>query len=235
MLPRGRLGVLRLPGARISAALLMTLLAVVSFVLAGAKSARADWNDDYPYSGGAIGAKDPWGFYTRECTSFVAFRLINRNGDTGFHGPIGYGAQDWGTVYASITNHNPAPGSVAWWSSGHVAWVESVSGSNVTIEEYNWNYNHNFNERTISASNPTGFIHFKDIPASSPPPPNPYDPKLRAAPHLSADFTGDGKPDVAVLYDYGNNDTALLVFKTPAPVSRPQPSGGIRSRQLDLG
>ena len=136
MLPRGRLGVLRLPGARIRAALLMTLLAVVSFVLAGAKSARADWNDDYPYSGGAIGAKDPWGFSTRECTSFVAFRLINRNGDTGFHGPIGYGAQDWGTVYASITNHNPAPGSVAWWSSGHVAWVESVSGSNVTIEEY---------------------------------------------------------------------------------------------------
>jgi len=35
-------------------------------------------------------------------------------------------------------------GSIAWWSSGHVAWVEAVNGSNVTIEEYNFNFTHNY-------------------------------------------------------------------------------------------
>jgi hypothetical protein len=29
---------------------------------------------------------------------------------------------------------------------------------------------------------------------------------------MAADFDGDGKIDVGILYDYGNNDTAVLVF-----------------------
>ena len=41
---------------------------------------------------------------------------------------------------------------------------------------------------------------------------------------MVADFNGDGKPDIAAFYDYGNNDTALLVFRNTgssfsAPVS----------------
>jgi surface antigen len=135
---------------------LLALISFVSFMVITVQPASADWNDDYPYSGGVMDARDSWGFLTRECTSFVAWRLIHNNGDTGFRGPVGNGAQDWGTVYANITNSTPAPGSVAWWSSGHVAWVESVRGSNVTIEEYDYNFNHSFNERTITASNPTG-------------------------------------------------------------------------------
>jgi hypothetical protein len=52
---------------------------------------------------------------------------------------------------------------VAWWSFGHVAWVEAVSGGNVTVEEYNYSYTGQYSERTIPAGSPTGYIHFKDL------------------------------------------------------------------------
>ena len=61
----------------------------------------------------------------------------------------------------------PAVGSIAWWSTGHVAWVEAVNGSNVTIEEYNFNFTYNYSERTIAASSVSGYIHFKDIAPSA--------------------------------------------------------------------
>ena len=113
---------------------------------------------------------DSWGQYNRECTSFCAWRLHSRNG---FEIPWAFGyATTWGTHAASLgyaVNSTPAVGSIAWFSFGHVAWVESVnSNSTVTIEEYNYDYNGDYNERTIADSTVSGFIHFKDI--SGPPP-----------------------------------------------------------------
>ncbi len=115
------------------------------------------------------------GFYKRECTSFVSWRMINNNGMTGFRNSMGgytlSDAGNWGAAAQNMgyaVNMTPAAGAVAWWSSGHVAWVESVSGSNVTIEEYNWNYTHNYGTRTIAANSVSGFIHFQDL---VPPPP----------------------------------------------------------------
>ena len=125
---------------------------------------------------------DPWNEYNRECTSFAAWRLrVTNNYD--LRGPITSsngegGAAAWGLVYSNITNSTPSAGSIAWWhfgyNSGHVAWVRSVNGGNVTIEEYNYNdpsigaYPNSYNERTTPASSVSGFIHFADIPPPFP-------------------------------------------------------------------
>lgn len=53
-------------------------------------------------------------------------------------------------------------GSVAWFRSGHVAWVADVQGDQVIIEEYNYNYTYNYHRRQVSRQAVTGFIHFKD-------------------------------------------------------------------------
>lgn len=123
--------------------------------------------DDYPaYLKNAAPDSliDPWRLYNRECVSFVAYRLSSVNG---FTIPGAYGNADaWGPRakregYA--VNKTPAVGSVAWWSGCHVAWVAAVSGDSVTIEEYNYGYNHRYNRRTINISEVEGFIHFKDV------------------------------------------------------------------------
>ena len=117
---------------------------------------------------------DPWNFYNRECTSFAAWCLNDRNG-VGFTnqylGAARWGhAKTWGTVAQGLgvaVNNNPAVGSIAWWNTGtygHVAWVSAVNGSSVTIEEYNYASAGNWGTRTISSSSPTGYIHIKDIP-----------------------------------------------------------------------
>lgn len=116
---------------------------------------------------------DPWNFYNRECTSFAAWCLNDRNG-VGFTnqylGAARWGhAKTWGTVAQGLgvaVNNNPAVGSIAWWNTGtygHVAWVSAVNGSSVTIEEYNYASAGNWGTRTISSSSPTGYIHIKDL------------------------------------------------------------------------
>ena len=148
-----------------------------TYTLSATASAPKTGVDDYP---AYLKAKpkdaliDPWRFYNRECTSFVAWRLNNNNGVDFwcfYKGKHWGDAYKWGTVARSLgitVDNIPRRGSVAWWSSGHVAWVESVSGSNVTIEEYNYDYNGNYHRRTIPKSKITGFIHIKDLPVGPP-------------------------------------------------------------------
>ncbi|MFJ3777546.1 FG-GAP-like repeat-containing protein [Streptomyces sp. NPDC090075] len=211
----------------------------------GAQPAFAG-SDDYPSPWRAPTAADSkvddWGYYNRECTSFVAWRLHSQNG---FEMPRAIGnASGWGTWASNhgyTVNTTPAVGSVAWWSSGHVAWVEAVNGSNVTIEEYNFNFTHNYNERTIAANSVSGFIHFKDItPPSTPPPatdsdgdgildnadscPSDFgwlswnwwtgcpDGRYTTAYKVSGDYNGDGKADIALLARAGYPGTNLQVF-----------------------
>ncbi|HFU4463290.1 TPA: SH3 domain-containing protein [Streptococcus suis] len=118
--------------------------------------------DDYPYK---IGWQvDPWGLYTRQCTSFVAYRLSSVNG---FTLPRAYGNADvWGTRAQREgyrVDMNPTLGSVAWWNTMHVAWVTAVDGDRVEIEEYNFNYTTNYNRRWIPKNSVSGYIHFKDL------------------------------------------------------------------------
>ncbi len=132
--------------------------------------------DDYPaYLKNAAkdALVDPWNFYNRECTSFVAWCLNSRNNvkfTNQYLGASRWGnAKTWGTVASSLgvrVDKNPAAGSVAWWTYGeygHVAWVSSVNGNNVSIEEYNWATTGGYGTRTIAASNPAGYIHIADL------------------------------------------------------------------------
>jgi surface antigen len=136
--------------------------------------------NDYPYRSQAPGGVDPWGFYKGECTSFVAWRLTNDTGLPGFRNVMTRNgvtrrlgnASNWAAAAAALgyrVDNTPAPGAVAWWSQGsgrpygHVAWVESVSGSSVTVEEYNFGSPPNrYGRRSVPASNPTKYIHFRE-------------------------------------------------------------------------
>jgi surface antigen len=138
--------------------------------------------DDYPprlKRAGQDVLVDPWLFYNRECTSFVAWRL---NNDGGVEFSNYYLGKHWGdasnwrhaALQAGVTvNDRPAVGAIAWWragspgsSRGHVAWVENVSSSAITIEEYNYAVTGGYGTRTIDTSSsvwPSAFIHVGDL------------------------------------------------------------------------
>jgi surface antigen len=155
--------------------LMVSVLVAGLAVFLSPQSAMAG-TDDYPspWRAPAVAdtVADTWAFLNRECTSFVAWRLHSRNGfelynDYDHNGSLDFrGADNWASAAQSFgfsVNSTPAVGTVAWFSSGHVAWVEAVNGSNVTIEEYNYNAGqgpYNYWERTIAASSVSGFIHF---------------------------------------------------------------------------
>lgn len=128
--------------------------------------------DDYPAAWrNNPNTVDSWGYYTGNCTSFVANRLHNVNH---FEVPraMGNGAQ-WGAVARSLgyrVDNTPAVGFVAYYTDGvygHVAWVAEIVGGNIVVEEYNWIRNgkmdYTYHPQTQSISKPTGFIHFKDL------------------------------------------------------------------------
>lgn len=129
-------------------------------------SSTSALGDDYPYT--AVDAVDPWRLYTRQCTSFVAFRLSKVNG---FEIPPAYGNADvWGyraQREGYRVDMSPAVGSVAWWTSPmHVAWVSSIQGDMVEIEEYNYGTRYTYNRRLIHKNSVSGYIHFKDLAGS---------------------------------------------------------------------
>lgn len=141
---------------------------------------------------------DPWDFYNRECTSFVAWRLNNNNGVT-FKDTMTVNGKTatWGNAYHWTTaattlgytyNTIPAVGSVAWWGKnadggyagpdGHVAYVDSIAYnsngtvSSISTEDYNSADNGNYATHTYAVGSqdwPVEFIHIKDIVGSPPP------------------------------------------------------------------
>lgn len=149
---------------------------VVGLMLSAGESVHANSSyargDDYPayYKNGSQEI-DKWRMYSRQCTSFAAFRLSNVNG---FEIPAAYGnANEWGyraRREGYRVDNTPAIGSIAWSTAGgygHVAWVSNVMGDNIEIEEYNYDYKGNYNKRIVKANKMTGFIHFKDLSSNS--------------------------------------------------------------------
>lgn len=113
---------------------------------------------------------DPWGYEYRNCTSYVAWRLARAGVPASRFTDLG-NASDWiagvrGESGVAV-NSTPSPGAIAAWDLagvGHVAWVVSVNGSSVTVEDYNYAgtggfSRHVFDQHSI-ASRPTGYIHF---------------------------------------------------------------------------
>jgi surface antigen len=124
-------------------------------------------NDDYPATwknAPMDSVLDNWKEWNRECTSFVAWRLHSKNQ---FEMPFNDNAINWKTRAQNMgyaANSTPAVGAVAWFTYGHVAWVESVNANGtVTIEQYNADRTGHYSETTIAASTVSAYIHFKDI------------------------------------------------------------------------
>ncbi len=107
---------------------------------------------------------DPWGYYIRECVSFVANRLSNLGVPAAKFSFLGNGS-DWVNAKVPHTN-NPRPGMVAVYGPGsqfgnHVAMVSGVSGGTISGEEYNWLEDgkyHAYSGRPISGV--TTFLNF---------------------------------------------------------------------------
>lgn len=133
--------------------------------------------NDYPYASDAE-TVDPWNFYKRNCTSFVAWRLNNDNGvpfTNQYLGVTKWGdAKNWASTAASLgiaVDTTPIKGAVACWTTGgqghgHVAWVLDWDESSVTIEEYNFNVSLGYGTRKIakgSSGYPQYFIHINDL------------------------------------------------------------------------
>lgn len=132
--------------------------------------------DDYPYRTSAMNLDDRWGFWTRQCTSFVAYRL-NQNG-IAFNGS--FGGTNWGSAYhwddaaraiGLRVDHTPSPGSVAQldayaygsYGYGHVAYVVGVKGDgSIVVEDYNWGSpSGTYHLRTLPGYKVSNYIHFR--------------------------------------------------------------------------
>jgi surface antigen len=127
--------------------------------------------NDYPYS--CIDCVDPWNFYTRECTSFVAHRMNNTLGvyfSNNMNGGHFGDAEHWDDNAAYLgwrVDHTPKVNAIAQWnanesgasSGGHVAFVAAVNADHtITTEEYNWG-DWAYHTRTISITAVPRYIH----------------------------------------------------------------------------
>ncbi|WP_369000547.1 CHAP domain-containing protein [Candidatus Nanosynbacter sp. TM7-074] len=108
---------------------------------------------------------DPWGLYTRECVSYVAWKIHS----TGRYVPHFGGAGDanqWPSTAArhGISNGStPKAGSAAVFMEGeygHVMYVESVNGDGtITVSDYNLKWDGLYRYYTRSASGLT-YVYF---------------------------------------------------------------------------
>lgn len=111
--------------------------------------------DDYQFKDrGADSGVDPWGYYFKECVSFVASRLSNQGVNPSLFSHLGNGNM-W--LNARVPRSStPRPGMVAVYAKNgqnHVSTVSGVSGDTFSGEEYNYagsHAYHAFSGRPIS-------------------------------------------------------------------------------------
>lgn len=132
-------------------------------------------------SGFGYNGTSTWGYPVdgqgNNCTNYAAFRLAH-NG-AGNPGNLG-NAGSWGAnarAKGFAVDDNPAVGSIAWFNyghrwapgSGHVAYVEAVNGSEISLSDSNWQGgSKRWRVRRGEWPWPSGFIHIHDV--AVPPP-----------------------------------------------------------------
>ncbi len=100
--------------------------------------------DDYQFKDRAADSgADPWGYFFKECVSFVASRLSNQGVNASLFSHLGNGNM-W--LNAPVPHSStPRPGMVAVYAKNgqnHVSTVSGVSGSSFSGEEYNYAGSH---------------------------------------------------------------------------------------------
>lgn len=132
--------------------------------------------DDYPdnlKNATQDSIDDQNGYPNRECTSWSAWRMQSAGVPVNLIHALGNGAQ-WATSARAEgvqVDHDAKAGTIAQFDGtgsnpyGHVAYVDSVDGDKVKLEEYNWLVggapDGKYHTRTIPVSQVSNFIHFK--------------------------------------------------------------------------
>lgn len=159
-----------------SRALVLVLLCLLGqlFAVAMAPQSRATpGTNDYPYANSAADQVDRWNFYTRECTSFAAWRINNDLGVpfSNYYKGVHWGnANNWDDAARAAgipVDTTPNAGDIAVFnggvdgasSFGHVAYVLSVGSGQVQVEDYNWSP-YAYKIHTVNTAG-LYFIHFK--------------------------------------------------------------------------
>ena len=87
---------------------------------------------------------DPWGMYSRQCVSYTAWKVYQKNGYMPYWGGRGNANQWPGNARAagipvSTTPRAGSVGVIMAGQYGHVVWVESVNGDGtINISQYNY-------------------------------------------------------------------------------------------------
>jgi len=142
----------------------------------------------YTKNGVEYGESDPWGYYLRNCTSYVAWKLSSLGVSSSYLTGLGNGGQwyDKAANKSGLTRGtSPMVGAAAVKPTsktdqfGHVAYVESVnSNGTITVSEYNRDLHGNGGTRTgtATAMGFTEFVYFGPLmanpPVGNPPPGN---------------------------------------------------------------
>lgn len=115
-----------------------------------------------------------WRMYSgHNCTNYMAYRMIKAGMPVSRPWSGSGDARNWGVVFKSKVNQTPMVGSVAWWSSNHVAYVQRIIDANTIVISED-HYRGDFDWRKITRAGggwPTGFIHLVDeaVKATTPP------------------------------------------------------------------
>ncbi len=133
--------------------------------------AAPDCNESNVGTGSCV--NDGLGFFQGQCTSWVAYRLGQRNGVafSNWYAGVHWGnASEWARVAKGqdiAANKVPATGAVGWYARGHVSYVESVNtDGSVVISEMNTDGHNGFHLTTVYPGQsgwPDKFIHVADV------------------------------------------------------------------------